>query len=220
MRERSVLASYGVFVNIFKFLNETASLFGSLHAVLVGKPWKSRTLDAECRLQRSWDSTEYNEGTCLLCPTSGAESPSEAPVEEEGSSSRHPAGCQIKTSRHVGALLPRITSHLFLRRPEKKSFHALRSLFLRTRSSVSGSSFVGSAPNKSLLKNLFPSPDGAGACGFQILWGQVLSNQTLGEVSWFSPEGGLILILFFCAQECQLLHSSSECSRLCLRERA
>lgn len=28
---RSVLASYDVFVNIFKFLNETASFFGSSH---------------------------------------------------------------------------------------------------------------------------------------------------------------------------------------------
>lgn len=31
MRGRSVLASYDVFVNIFKFLNETASFFGSSH---------------------------------------------------------------------------------------------------------------------------------------------------------------------------------------------
>lgn len=31
MKGRSVLASYDVFVNIFKFLNETASFFGSSH---------------------------------------------------------------------------------------------------------------------------------------------------------------------------------------------
>ena len=31
MKGRSVLASYDVFVNIFKFLSETASFFGSSH---------------------------------------------------------------------------------------------------------------------------------------------------------------------------------------------
>lgn len=50
-----MLASYDVFVNIFKFLNETTSLFGPFHVFSVrqqGKPW-----DASSWRERSWDVT-------------------------------------------------------------------------------------------------------------------------------------------------------------------
>lgn len=58
MKGRSVLASYDVFVNIFKFLNETASFFGSSHIAFGKEAVKLVDVDTpDSRLGRSWDVT-------------------------------------------------------------------------------------------------------------------------------------------------------------------
>lgn len=109
MRGKPVLASYDVFVNIFKFLNETVSLFGSFHVVWLESSESRRKITFGWRSHGCYCSvsTECNKVTVSgFSPHLGLSSSSEVQCEEEVSQSRHSAAyTEIKITHHKCNLL-------------------------------------------------------------------------------------------------------------------